>query len=71
MNTIIVIMMWEISLALAFFAGFTYKGKKRPTKNEKPLTEQEKRHLERVQREQENFMTYDGTPQPDIDAKMR
>ena len=71
MSTIIVIMMWEVSLVLAFWAGFTYKAKKKPAKTEKTLTDEEKRRLERVQREQENFMTYDGTPQQAIDAYKR
>lgn len=71
MNTVIVIMLWEISLVLAFLAGFTYKGKKRPAKTEKTLTKEERRHLERVQKEWENFMAYDGTEQRVINASER
>ncbi len=66
MICLLVVMIWEISLVLAFVAGSRFKGKKRPAAESKSLTEEEKRAFGRMLKEQENFMNYDGTPQDAI-----
>ena len=58
-------MLWEISLAGAFFAGKRCK-KKKPQGNIPEITEKERKAFERMQKEQENFMNYNGTPQDAI-----
>jgi hypothetical protein len=63
---VLLVMIWEVSLVLAALGGFLYKNKKRPTPQEKPTTDEEKRAFCRMQKEQDNFMTYDGTPQEAI-----
>lgn len=72
MNTalllLILLMVWLFSLAVSFVAGFMCWRIKKRTSNTKPLTEQEKREIERNQREYENFMTYSGKPQNAIDG---
>ena len=66
MEIILIVMLWEISLALSFIFGFYFKNKSKGQIKEKAVTEEEKKHLKRVQKEQENFMTYDGTEQKAI-----
>ncbi len=63
LETILIVMIWEVSLVFAFLGGFALKNKKRPTPQEKPLTKEEMKVFRRAQKEQDNFMTYDGTPQ--------
>lgn len=66
MNLIII---WIISLSLAFMGGFYYSIKKRAAQKpkalqseNKALTEEEKKE----QREYENFLSYSGKPQEGI-----
>ena len=63
MTVILIVMLWEISLVLAFTGGFLCRKRKRPIAQDTPLTEEEKKVFRRIKKEQENFMTYDGTPQ--------
>lgn len=63
MIAVLIVMVWQISLVLAFFVGRHYRVKPRYAKEEMPLTEEDARQIERERREQENFMKYDGTPQ--------
>ncbi len=64
---VILIMLWEISLILAFFCGFKWKGRKRPSTIPKEPTEEEKRQADKLQKELENFMSYDGTEQDAVE----
>lgn len=65
MEIILVVMIWEMSLALAFIAGQKVKFK-RPKRAEAQMSKEAEKSLLRIQKEQENFMTYDGTPQEAI-----
>ena len=60
---LILAMLWEISLILAFVGGYLCKHRVKRNRNEKPLTDELQRHYRRAQKEAENFATYDGTPQ--------
>lgn len=68
MIAVLIVMVWQISLVLAFFVGRHYKAKPRYDKEEMRLTEEDARQIERERREQENFMKYDGTPQDVINT---
>lgn len=65
MDFILIIMLWEISLAGAFILGGMCK-KKKPQANATKMTKEEQKAFNRMQKEQENFMNYDGTPQDAI-----
>jgi hypothetical protein len=61
--TVTLVITWAISLFFAFVGGFWVKLRKRPSSAAKEPTEDEKKAIRRQQKEQENFMAYDGTPQ--------
>lgn len=61
--TVTLVITWAISLVFAFVGGFWVKLRKRPSPAAKEPTEAEKKAIRKQQKEQENFMTYDGTPQ--------
>ena len=63
MEILIVIMLWELSMFVAFVAGTKYKGKKKPAATVQNNTADNDKALKRMQKEYENFMAYDGTPQ--------
>ncbi len=65
MTTVILIMLWELSLLGAFIVGRICK-KKKPQGNTAEIAEKEQKAFSRMQKEQENFMSYDGTPQDAI-----
>ena len=65
MEIILIIMIWELSLAFAFWLGTKFK-KRKNVNPEREITEKERKALDRIQKEQQNFMTYDGTPQEAI-----
>lgn len=60
---LLIAMIWEISLILAFVGGILCKRRMKRNPKETALTEEMQRHYNRVQKEAENFATYDGTPQ--------
>ena len=69
MQIIITIMLWELSLVGVFLLGmiFNPKIKKNKTTVKKgDISEENKKNIKRMQKELENFMTYDGTPQEAI-----
>lgn len=65
MEIVLIVMLWEMSLILAFMLGRRSRSKKkvaaRPEPSEKELMEAKK-----AQRELENFMSYNGTEQEAI-----
>lgn len=63
MDILIVIMLWELSLIAAFMFGRKFKPKKKAQASETNISIEEQKALNRLRKEQENFMTYDGTPQ--------
>ena len=65
MEIALIIMLWEISLVLAFIAG-TKRKTKRATKANTTVNKKTEKTISRIQKEQENFMSYDGTPQDAI-----
>lgn len=69
MEIIITVILWELSLVGAFLLGviFNPKIKKNKTTVKKgDISEENKKNIKRMQKELENFMTYDGTPQEAI-----
>lgn len=64
---LVLFMLWEISLVLAFVGGRMTKSKKKPAAVSKPPTEEEKRQADKLQKELENFMRYDGTEQDAVE----
>lgn len=67
MFIVLFFMVLSILVALAFTAGFFFKGKKKPISEPKKPTEEDIRKAKRMQKEVENFMAYNGTPQDAID----
>ena len=65
MEIILIVMIWELSLVFAFWLGTKFK-KRKSVSPEREITEKERKALDRIQKEQQNFMTYDGTPQEAI-----
>ena len=63
---ILLIMIWEISLIFVFAGGFLLGGKKKCRVDKKSITAQDLKDFNKRQKEQENFMAYDGTPQDAI-----
>ena len=64
MDIVILIMLWELSLVAAFLLGKNHKGKARKVSaTEDTVNDENNKSLARIQKEYENFMTYDGTPQ--------
>lgn len=60
--------LWEICLAGAFVGGYIL-GKKNKGATPRPkISEEEQRQSEKRQKELENFMTYNGMPQNDING---
>jgi hypothetical protein len=54
---------WEICLIGAFVGGYAFGNKRKKKAEPRPLTTEEKRKAERRQKEDENFLTYNGTEQ--------
>lgn len=69
MQIIITIMLWELSLVGAFLLGVIFNPKikkNKTTVKTSSISEENKKNIKRMQKELENFMTYDGTPQEAI-----
>ena len=74
-ETVTLVIVWHISLFCAFLGGLWAGSRKRHTRtikreigaNKREL-EQQRKSLEREQKIYENFMTYDGSEQPRLDA---
>lgn len=66
MEILIVIMLWELSMFVAFVAGTKYKGRKKQTAAEKKESADNEKAIKRMRKEYQNFMEYDGTPQDAI-----
>lgn len=64
---VLFLIVWVVTVAIAFVGGLLYKGRKKPPAEPKKPTEAEIRKAKRMQKEVENFMTYDGTEQEAID----
>jgi hypothetical protein len=59
--------LWELCLVGAFVGGYVLGNIKKAKKTTaKPLSAEEQREVERRRKEDENFRTYDGTPQERI-----
>lgn len=67
MFIVLFLMISSAICVLSFLAGFIYKGKKKPISEHKKPTEEDIRKAKRMQKEVENFMAYNGTPQDAID----
>ena len=67
MNILVLVMLWEISIVAACLVGFWFSGRKKPKTTIKKVDEDEARRIRKRQREQENFMSYDGRPQESTD----
>lgn len=63
---VLFLIVWIVTVALAFVGGFLYKGKKKHLTEPKKPTEADIRKAKRMQKEVENFMTYNGIPQEAI-----
>lgn len=69
MEIIITVILWELSLVGAFLLGVIFNPKikkNKTTVKTSSISEENKKNIKRMQKELENFMTYDGTPQEAI-----
>ena len=65
MEIVLIIMLWEMSLILAFMLGRRARLKKKVPARPEP-SKQELMEAKKAQRELENFMSYNGTEQEAI-----
>ena len=65
MEIVILIMLWELSLVVAFICGQKHTKKKQP-KVKATASEESKKSIERIKKEYANFMNYDGSEQEAI-----
>ena len=66
--TAFVLLLFEILCGISFLGGFYLGKKKRPTEGRKEPTKEEIAEIEKARREFENFMSYTGQPQNDING---
>lgn len=60
---------WVLSVVIAFVLGYWSRGKGNTPLETKPLTEDEKKALEKMNKEYDNFLSYNGTPQNAINGE--
>jgi hypothetical protein len=65
----ILTILWVLSVVGAFVLGFWSKGKERTPLEAKPLTEGERKALDKMNKEYDNFLSYNGTPQNAINGE--
>lgn len=66
---LILVIVWALSVVAAFLVGFHSKGKEKTPPTPKEPTQAEKKEIEKIRKEYENFMAYDGTPQDAISGE--
>ena len=62
-NILILITLWLTACAVSFFVGLYIGRKDKPKKPVEELTEEQKRIVEKIKKETENFWSYSGEKQ--------
>lgn len=66
---LIMVIVWVLSVVAAFLLGFYSKSKEKTPPTPKELTQAEIKEIEKIRKEYENFMAYNGTPQDAINGE--
>lgn len=65
----IITIVWVLSVVFAFVLGYWSNGKEKRLPEAKEPTSEDLKAIEKMRKEYENFMAYDGTPQNAINGE--